>query len=216
MKQETSATKLLRNAMDEIMVKQDELSINLKGKKYLEIGPRIQIMRKHFGTRALINTEIVENTATRVVMRSSIFIDDKLVATGTAEEFRAIGPVNKTSALENCETSCIGRALGNLGLSNDKISSYEEVQRAISDGELLKKSNQNHTGLALVRETVTYDSVMKQIENASQTELLKAVVSQPEIREFLKGLRDSNPKKMKAIDALYTKTQQTLTEGKTI
>ena len=58
MKQETSATKLLRNAMDEIMVKQDELSINLKGKKYLEIGPRIQIMRKHFGTRALINTEI--------------------------------------------------------------------------------------------------------------------------------------------------------------
>jgi|TARA_A100000172_G_C3041186_1_gene110541 hypothetical protein len=216
MKQETSATKLLRNAMDEIMVKQDELSINLKGKKYLEIGPRIQIMRKHFGTRALINTEIVENTATRVVMRSSIFIDDKLVATGTAEEFRAIGPVNKTSALENCETSCIGRALGNLGLSNDKISSFEEVQQAMHDGELLKKSKQNHTGLALVREAVTYDSVIEQIENASQTESLKAVVSQPEIREFLKGLRDSNPKKMKAIDALYTKTQQTLTEGKTI
>tara|TARA_R110002012_G_scaffold262003_1_gene444119 strand:- start:251 stop:772 length:522 start_codon:yes stop_codon:yes gene_type:complete len=173
-------------------------------------------MRKHFGTRALINTEIVENTATRVVMRSSIFVDDKLVATGTAEEFRAIGPVNKTSALENCETSCIGRALGNLGLSNDKISSFEEVQQAMKDGELLKKSNQSHTGLSLVKKTVSYENVIEKITNASHTESLKAVVSEPNIREFLKDLRVSNPKKMKTIDTLYTKTQLTLTEGKKI
>ena len=50
MAQLTSADKILQNAINELTLKQDKLSISLKGKQYLEVGPRVQMLRKHFGT----------------------------------------------------------------------------------------------------------------------------------------------------------------------
>lgn len=215
MAQAASADTLLKNAISELLAKEKEKSTNIKGSGYLMVAPRLQMLRKHFGTRACLNADIIENTATRVVMKAAIHIDGILVATGTAEEFRAVGPINKTSALENCETSCWGRCLANLGLSNDKIASAEEIENAKETATMLKNSNQEHTGLALVRELVTYDSVIQKIKDASHTESLKAVISQPEIKEFLKSLKVNDPKKMRAVDAAYQKVQQQLTEGKT-
>jgi len=66
-----------------------------------------------------------------VVMQADIFIDDKHVATGHAEEKRTASKINMTSALENCETSAIGRALAFLGFISDGIASAEEVSTAI-------------------------------------------------------------------------------------
>ena len=57
--------------------------------------------------------------------------DGKVRAIGHAEENRARGQVNKTSALENCETSAIGRALANLGLGGAEFASANEVENAI-------------------------------------------------------------------------------------
>lgn len=215
MAQLTSADKILQNAINELTAKQDQLSIALKGKQYLEVGPRVQMLRKHFGTRASMDTEILENNANRVVMKASISIDGQLIATGTAEEFRNVGPVNKTSALENCETSSWGRCLANLGLSNDKISSAEELANAIKDSELLKKSGQAHTGTVLKTETVTYDSVIERLSDASQTESLKAVVSEPMTKEFLKDLQVSDPEKFASFVKHYQNTQKQLVKGKT-
>tara|TARA_R100001082_G_scaffold108187_1_gene83097 strand:- start:4010 stop:4660 length:651 start_codon:yes stop_codon:yes gene_type:complete len=215
MAQAASANTLLQNAMNELLLKEKDISTDIKGKDYLMVAPRLQMLRKHFGTRACLNSEIIENTATRVVMKATIHIDGIFVATGSAEEFRAIGHINRTSALMNCETSCWGRCLTNLGLTNDKIASAEEMKNAKETETMLKNSNQEHTGLALVRELVTYDSVIQKIKNASHTESLKAVISQPEIKEFLKSLKVNDPKKMRAVDAAYQKVQQQLTEGKT-
>tara|TARA_R100001377_G_C3194989_1_gene112357 strand:- start:4415 stop:5068 length:654 start_codon:yes stop_codon:yes gene_type:complete len=215
MAQLTSADKILQNAINELSIKQEQLSISLKGKKYLEVGPRIQMLRKHFGTRASLNAEILENNANRVVMKASLFIDGNLVATGTAEEFRAVGPVNKTSALENCETSSWGRCLANLGLSNDKISSAEELANAIRDSELLQKSGQVHTGTVLNTETVTYDSVILRLDNASHTESLKAVVSEPLTKEFLKGLEAGDPEKFSTFVKHFRAIEIELKKGKT-
>jgi hypothetical protein len=53
---------------------------------------------------------------------------------GLAFEIDGTGMANKTSALENCETSAIGRALANMGLSGDQRASREEmakVQRGV-------------------------------------------------------------------------------------
>lgn len=59
-----------------------------------------------------------------------------LKSTGLAFEIDGVGGIaNKTSALENCETSAIGRALANCGYGGDKRASAEEmakVQRGVT------------------------------------------------------------------------------------
>ncbi len=56
--------------------------------------------------------------------------NDRLIAVGHAEEDRKFGPVNRTSAIENAETSALGRALANLGFLSDQYASAEEVEQA--------------------------------------------------------------------------------------
>ena len=69
------------------------------------------------------------------VMKTTILCDGTVVATGHAEEVRGMGNVNKTSSLENCETSSLGRCLSNFpmynfcGSSLDKRPSREEMQK---------------------------------------------------------------------------------------
>jgi hypothetical protein len=69
------------------------------------------------------------------VMKTTIYADGAEVATGHAEEIRNQGNVNKTSSLENCETSSLGRCLSNFpmhnfcGTSLDKRPSREEMQK---------------------------------------------------------------------------------------
>jgi hypothetical protein len=50
-------------------------------------------------------------------------------ATGLAFEVDGTGMANKTSALENAETSAIGRALANAGYSGDKRATREEMNK---------------------------------------------------------------------------------------
>ena len=114
----------------------------IHNKNYITVANKIGILRKHFGTRATVTTKIIENTDSifddngkmkksgKVIVKTNIFIDRELVSTGTAEEFRAASHINKTSALENCETSSVGRALSFLGLTNSDIASAEEMQQA--------------------------------------------------------------------------------------
>jgi hypothetical protein len=65
------------------------------------------------------------------VMEAEVWINDRLVANGYAEEVVGGSPVNKTAALENCETSCLGRALANAGYSKEKFrASMTEMSKA--------------------------------------------------------------------------------------
>ena len=64
-----------------------------------------------------------------VVVKAYIFLGERLVATGLAFEQAGQGFVNKTSHLENCETSAIGRALANYNYSGDKRPSREEMDK---------------------------------------------------------------------------------------
>tara|TARA_R110002096_G_scaffold7741_5_gene33179 strand:+ start:101 stop:499 length:399 start_codon:yes stop_codon:yes gene_type:complete len=66
-------------------------------------------------------------------MRAEIWIDEYLVAVDHAEEVRGSSNINKTSALENCSTSAVGRALGWCGFaSTESIASADEVKVAIA------------------------------------------------------------------------------------
>ena len=66
-----------------------------------------------------------------MIVQVDAFIDGKHIATGLAEESRTASRINQTSALENAETSAVGRALAMLGLTNDSIASAEEVSEAL-------------------------------------------------------------------------------------
>jgi hypothetical protein len=106
-------------------------TIKIHNNDYATVALRIGILRRNLGTAATIQTAILHQDDKKVIVRSEVFIDGKLVSTGLAEELRAASRINQTSALENAETSAVGRALAMLGLTNDKIASAEEVSGAI-------------------------------------------------------------------------------------
>ena len=115
-------------------------TIKIHNNDYATVALRIAILRRNLGTTATISTNIIFQDErlyqARLMLllsfcRFEVFIDNKLVSTGLAEELRAASRINQTSALENAETSAVGRALAMLGLTNDRIASAEEVSGAI-------------------------------------------------------------------------------------
>ena len=79
-----------------------------------------------------IMTDIVSNQDGMCVIKAVIVVDNQIVATGHAYEKEGSTFINKTSYIENCETSAIGRALGCFGIGIDtSVASVEEVANAI-------------------------------------------------------------------------------------
>ena len=115
------------------------------GKKYTEVFVRVEAFRQAFGTELGIDTLILVDDGKRVVVKATIISKEGLtVGSGLAEEIRGQGNVNKTSALENAETSAIGRALASLGLHGGSYASANEiaaVQRKEKAIEPRKKPN---------------------------------------------------------------------------
>ena len=82
-------------------------------------------------------THLVHYQENRCVFRAELWVGDILIATGWAEETRGDGNVNRTSHLENCESSAVGRALANAGLSGSdpaKRPSREEMAKVARAG----------------------------------------------------------------------------------
>ncbi len=66
------------------------------------------------------------------VIRAELWLGEMLISTGYAEEVRGAGNVNRTSHVENCETSAIGRALANCGMAGSDMAkrpSREEMSK---------------------------------------------------------------------------------------
>jgi hypothetical protein len=84
-------------------------------------------------------------------------------ATGWAFEIDGAGMANKTSALENCETSAIGRALANMNLSGNKRATREEMQKV----ERGSKASRNW--VAEIEKLETIESA-RQLYNEARTQ----------------------------------------------
>jgi len=98
------------------------------GKKYLEVKHRVTILRKNYAIALGIDTTLLEATEKFVRVQAKITDPEgRIVGSGMAEEYRDDGYVNKTSALENCESSAIGRALSSLGLHGGEYASANEM-----------------------------------------------------------------------------------------
>ena len=128
---------LLQKAIAEL---KNSPTVDIKGKSYTQVSTRINVFRKYFPT-ASIETLITYNDDIRVIIQTKISLNDRVIATGYAEEVRGDGNyINQTSAVENCETSSIGRALSNLGLGGSEYASSFEVTSAIAKQEQIKQT----------------------------------------------------------------------------
>ena len=114
-------------------------TIEVKGKKYVQVNTRVNAFRSVCPGGSIV-TDIVDMEDGVVTMRATISDEDgKVLATGFAQEKETSSYINKTSYVENCETSAVGRALGFLGIGSDEsMASAEEVANAILTQEKLK------------------------------------------------------------------------------
>lgn len=123
---------------------------DIKGKDYAEVNQRIKAFRMLY-PQGTIKTMLVSNNDGICIFRAEVYeyekcndvgnYESKLLGTGTAYEKENSTFINKTSYIENCETSAVGRALGMCGFGIDtSVASAEEVQNAMANQKKEEKA----------------------------------------------------------------------------
>ena len=146
-------------------------TIDIKGKQYVPVNERLKYFRENFQGYRLLS-ELVSNVDGVCVFKATVYNEKgEPVASGYSQEKEADtrSMVNKTSYIENSETSSWGRALGNFGIGIDSsVASADEVANAINttkaDHTTKKADTDNY-----------YNSVMAKIQVAKTREELKAI-----------------------------------------
>ena len=170
-------------------VNEEMSTIDVKGRSYAEVPQRIKAFRKLY-PEGFIISELLSNENGVCVIRTTVGYYDsegnkKTLASGIAYEKEGSSFINKTSYIENCETSATGRALGMLGLGIDtSVASAEEVQNAINNqtitktqADSLKLTIQNNPD-KLSEEALLKRYKVKKIEdltNANLSEIIRYV-----------------------------------------
>lgn len=105
--------------------------VDIRGKQYHTVAKRVDDFRAKYPDYSL-TTDVLVRDDDCVVMRAAISdLDGRVIATGHSEEYRKSSQINRTSALENAETSAIGRALAAFGIGGTEFASANEVENAI-------------------------------------------------------------------------------------
>lgn len=105
--------------------------IDIKGKDYNTVNQRVLAFRELF-PEGSIQTEIISHDNDKILMKATIYDGvGRIIAIGHAFEEKELSFINKTSYIENCETSAVGRALGFIGIgATEAIASVEELEKA--------------------------------------------------------------------------------------
>lgn len=113
-----------------------EKAIDIKGKKYVLVSDRVLAFNETYPNGSIQTELLSEPQDKTIVMKATITIEGdtstgKAIFTGHAQEVIGDGYINKTSALENAETSAVGRALAMMGIGViDSIASVDEINKA--------------------------------------------------------------------------------------
>lgn len=104
----------------------------IETKEYAEVNQRVKAFRMVHPNGKIL-TEMLSNMDGVCLFRAEIYSDNgSLLGVGHAQEKESSSVINKTSYIENCETSAVGRALGMCGFGIDtSIASADEVKNAI-------------------------------------------------------------------------------------
>ena len=136
-------------------------TVDIKGKEYVEVNERVEYFVREYAGWS-IETELLSNVDEICVFKATIKDENgRVMATGHAYEKESSSFINKTSYIENCETSAVGRALGFLGIGIDtSIASSDEIANAVK--------NQPSSG----GNKVDFDKIRKEIEDVQSTDEL--------------------------------------------
>lgn len=109
-------------------------TVSIKGKEYAQVPERVRAFRT-ICPGGQITTEIISLDNGVVTMKATIIDESgRIISTGLAQEKETSSFINKTSFIENCETSAVGRALGFAGIGIDgSMASAEELVNAITN-----------------------------------------------------------------------------------
>jgi hypothetical protein len=160
--------------------------INIKGTDYVPVSERIKEFRSKYPELQLVS-EIVSLTETEVIFKASVIKDGVAVAVGHAMEVKGSTFINKTSHIENAETSAWGRALACFGILDESVASYEEVANA-------KLNNNKNEPVKVEVSSIPADVLAKvslKLESCNNLDDLKLVYKecQDELKKYpaLKG-----------------------------
>ena len=139
--------------------------VNIHGREYKTVALRVSEFKEKHPDWSIL-TDLVSADSEVVVMKATIMDDVARVrGTGYAEEYRSSSKINRTSAMENAETSAIGRALAACGLAGTEYASADEVANAISQQNeqealqpLLKMADvlrENFASVAFIKESLS-------------------------------------------------------------
>lgn len=159
-------------------------TIDIKGKPYVMVHEKLRYFREQdVYTEWQLVTEITDLNDDRVVMKASIIdTDGRVMATGHAFEYADSTFINKTSFIENCETSAVGRALSNLGIGiEESYASAEEVANAVE-----QQKDQRPW-----MKQVQFDKAVRRIQEANPNVVIEEDGNELELskQEFIDKLR---------------------------
>ena len=114
------------------------MPVLIHNKEYYTVAERIDLLNGMLGKREMeysLNTELISWENGVIIMKAILTLingESVLTYTGHAYEKEDSTQINRTSALENCETSAIGRALSAAGFGGgNEYASANEVQNAV-------------------------------------------------------------------------------------
>ena len=168
---------------------------NIRGKQYVEVNERIKFFRQEERYKDwTIMSEFTVLDSEQCVCKTTIADSTgRVIATGHAHEMQGSSNINKTSYVENCETSAIGRALAMLGIGIDtSIASANEVQDAIAKQEKGDSPNGK----------VTVKQVQEKLDTEEPVNIMDKAVA------YIKSQSD----KKKAFNSIMAKYESSLSE----
>lgn len=128
-------------------------------RKFYELHPDGRLITE------LVSATDLGNGKTKWVVKSFAFLNgedhalDLPKATGFAFEIDGGGGANATSALENCETSSLGRCLANMNLSGNKRASREEMRKVVDAAPSISEPVDERVWLERIAATSTVEAL---------------------------------------------------------
>ena len=194
------------------------------GKMYTQVVHRMEAFRQVFGTEFGVDTTVLVDDGNKVVIKAIITNSDGMViGSGMAEEIRGQGHVNTTSALENAETSAIGRALASIGLAGGEYASANEMEAVPRKAEIIVKKEDTKPVKQMAEQIQGTDDFEAAKDKRLYVEIrtkLEACINVADVnaiyiknKAFLESLAKRDPKRAKHFKEMFLNYESKFYKG---